>query len=89
MSSRAKGGATKERLADVPGALFDARQIDEVHVFVAPKLVGGAGAIAPLAGSGTERMADAAPLENVQVRPMEGGDVYWSGRLQWPPSSDS
>jgi diaminohydroxyphosphoribosylaminopyrimidine deaminase/5-amino-6-(5-phosphoribosylamino)uracil reductase len=71
------------------GALFDARQIDEAHVFVAPKLIGGADSTTPLAGSGMERIAAAASLENVQVRLMEGGDVYWTGRLQWPPPSES
>ena len=33
------------------GSLFDAGLVDEVHVFVAPKLVGGQAAPTPLAGS--------------------------------------
>ena len=34
------------------GSLFDARAIDEVHVFITPKLVGGASAPSPIAGAG-------------------------------------
>ena len=67
--------------------LFDLRQIDEVHAFVAPKLIGGANAPSPWGGSGMERMANAVAMGDVQVRLMDGGDVYWTGRLQWPPAS--
>src|SRR5690606_32147686 len=43
------------------GALFDAKAIDEVHVFIAPKLIGGS-ARAPLAGVGLPTMSHAAVL---------------------------
>ena len=48
------------------GSLLDAGQIDEVHVFVAPKLVGGPAAItpSPIAGKGIEQMADALALDS-------------------------
>ena len=35
----------------VLGGFFDSRQIDEWHVFIAPKLVGAAAAPGPIAGS--------------------------------------
>lgn len=64
----------------VLGSLFDAGHVDEVHVFIAPKLVGGAEARAPLGGHGRDAMSIAAMLEAPRVdRP--GGDIYVSGRI--------
>ena len=73
--------------SELLGALFDLQQIDEVHTFIAPKLVGGNDAPSPLGGSGMERMAEAIALGHLQVRNMDGGDLYWTGRLQWPQPS--
>ena len=66
--------------AQVLGTLFDARAIDEVHVFIAPKLLGGAAAQSPLAGAGLATMAEALHLTDVQVQQV-GEDVYLHGRL--------
>lgn len=63
------------------GSLFDARAIDEVHVFVAPKLVGGRGARSAIAGRGIDSMADALALENPR-REFCGADLYLSGRVR-------
>src|SRR5205085_11417757 len=38
--------------ASLLGSLFDARQIDEVHTFIAPKLFGGQKARTPIRGGG-------------------------------------
>ena len=65
--------------ASVLGSFLDAGAIDEVQVFVAPKLVGGAGALAPVGGLGVERMADALPLSEWRVKMIEG-DVLLHGR---------
>lgn len=65
--------------AQVLGALLDAGEIDEVHAFIAPKLIGGAGP-APLAGQGIARMADARVLQDVVVFQL-GNDLYVRGRL--------
>jgi diaminohydroxyphosphoribosylaminopyrimidine deaminase/5-amino-6-(5-phosphoribosylamino)uracil reductase len=62
------------------GTLFDARQIDEVHVFVAPKLFGGQKARTPLAGAGVEQVAHALALAACQVEQV-GDDVYIRGRV--------
>jgi diaminohydroxyphosphoribosylaminopyrimidine deaminase / 5-amino-6-(5-phosphoribosylamino)uracil reductase len=62
------------------GSLFDAREIDEVHVFIAPKLCGGQAAPTPVAGDGVDRMAEALMLEDPQVMRI-GPDLYLSGRL--------
>jgi diaminohydroxyphosphoribosylaminopyrimidine deaminase/5-amino-6-(5-phosphoribosylamino)uracil reductase len=63
------------------GTLFDLRAIDEVHVFIAPKLVGGAAAPGPIAGVGLERMADALSLADISIEELDG-DVYVHGRLR-------
>ncbi len=61
------------------GSFFDQRQIDEVHVFIAPRMVGGVQAPVPVAGIGVERMAQAWHLESPQWRQLEG-DMYLQGR---------
>jgi diaminohydroxyphosphoribosylaminopyrimidine deaminase/5-amino-6-(5-phosphoribosylamino)uracil reductase len=70
---------------DLLGSLFDAREIDEVHVFIAPKLCGGQAAPGPIGGDGIERMADALALADPQVQHV-GADLYLSGRLERPAS---
>jgi diaminohydroxyphosphoribosylaminopyrimidine deaminase/5-amino-6-(5-phosphoribosylamino)uracil reductase len=64
--------------SEVLGSFFDARAIDEVHVFIAPKLVGGRQAPAPIAGLGAERLVDALQLTDWQVRELQG-DVLIHG----------
>lgn len=70
------------------GTLFDARQIDEVHVFIAPKLFGGEKAVSPIGGAGISDVASGLSLENRQVTTV-GDDIYVSGRVQWPKPSNS
>jgi diaminohydroxyphosphoribosylaminopyrimidine deaminase / 5-amino-6-(5-phosphoribosylamino)uracil reductase len=61
------------------GSLLDARAIDEVHVFIAPKLLGGAAAATPLAGRGIAEVATALRLESPAVRQL-GDDTYITAR---------
>jgi diaminohydroxyphosphoribosylaminopyrimidine deaminase/5-amino-6-(5-phosphoribosylamino)uracil reductase len=63
------------------GMLFDMRAIDEVHVFIAPKLAGGGTAPTPLGGAGIERMADALALADISIEELDG-DVYVHGRVR-------
>lgn len=46
----------------IHGAFFDEGAVDEVVVYLAPKVVGGAGAPGPVAGAGAARMAETAVL---------------------------
>jgi diaminohydroxyphosphoribosylaminopyrimidine deaminase/5-amino-6-(5-phosphoribosylamino)uracil reductase len=62
------------------GTLFDLQAVDEVHVFIAPKLAGGDGALSPIAGEGAARMADALKLADITIEELEG-DVYVHGRV--------
>jgi diaminohydroxyphosphoribosylaminopyrimidine deaminase / 5-amino-6-(5-phosphoribosylamino)uracil reductase len=68
------------------GSLFDARMIDEVHVFIAPKLAGGAAAPGPIVGLGVDRIATAMPLKDIVVQQVES-DIYLRGRVGIPSSA--
>ncbi len=62
------------------GEAFDQRLINEAHVFIAPKLSGGAGASSPIGGQGVTNMSQALPLRDATWREVNG-DLYLSGRL--------
>ena len=72
----------------VLGSLLDARAIDEVHVFIAPKLVGGASAATAVAGRGIAEMSAALRLESPQVRQV-GDDTYITARCSADSSRGS
>jgi diaminohydroxyphosphoribosylaminopyrimidine deaminase/5-amino-6-(5-phosphoribosylamino)uracil reductase len=64
--------------AAVHGSFLDAGAIDEVHVFIAPRLAGGAAALTPMAGRGAAAIAAAVPLDRWDVQQIEG-DLYVHG----------
>jgi diaminohydroxyphosphoribosylaminopyrimidine deaminase/5-amino-6-(5-phosphoribosylamino)uracil reductase len=64
---------------EVLGAFRDAEALDGVHVFLAPKLAGGA-ARSPMGGRGVETIAEALKVAEWRVEVLEG-DVYVSGRI--------
>ncbi|MDR3108219.1 MAG: bifunctional diaminohydroxyphosphoribosylaminopyrimidine deaminase/5-amino-6-(5-phosphoribosylamino)uracil reductase RibD [Planctomycetaceae bacterium] len=66
--------------ANVLGKLFDANLIDEVHVFIATKLLGGERAKSPIAGIGIEQMQNALRLENPKIEIIEK-DIYVHGSV--------
>jgi diaminohydroxyphosphoribosylaminopyrimidine deaminase / 5-amino-6-(5-phosphoribosylamino)uracil reductase len=63
------------------GALFDAGEIDEIKLFVAPLLVGAAGARAVLEGEGSRRIADALRPLATSYEPI-GEDLLITSRLR-------
>ncbi len=65
------------------GSLWDLRLIDEVHVFVAPKLIGGAAAPGPLAGIGMPEIPESASLLDPRIEVLDQ-DVYITGRVVRP-----
>ncbi len=67
------------------GSLFDADAIDEVHAFIASKLVGGDDAASPIAGRGIELMSQAVLLDEPQIERV-GDDLYLHGRIK--PATD-
>jgi diaminohydroxyphosphoribosylaminopyrimidine deaminase/5-amino-6-(5-phosphoribosylamino)uracil reductase len=68
--------------AKLLGSLFDLRAIDEVHAFIAAKLVGGEAAISPIAGRGLEKMASALHLTSSTMK-LVGDDIYLHGLLRY------
>lgn len=62
------------------GSLRDLDEIDEVHAFVAPKLLGQAGALSPFAGQGATGLELATRLHEVRIEQLDD-DVYISGRV--------
>ena len=62
------------------GTLFDLRLIDEAHIFITPKLIGGGDAAFPIGGVGLEQMRYATLLKNPVIETI-GPDVYCHGRI--------
>ncbi len=65
--------------ARVLGSFLDAGQIDELHVFIATKLLGGESALGPMAGAGMPSLEHALTLEDVHVEWLDG-DLYIRAR---------
>lgn len=65
------------------GAFFDARLINECHVFIAPKLVGGEQARGPFAGLGVADLSEAVGVDVLSAQSI-GEDIYLCGRIRSP-----
>ena len=63
------------------GAFFDAGEIDEVRLFLAPLVLGGRQARDPLEGEGVEHIADALRAETLECEKVED-DLLISARLK-------
>ena len=61
--------------AGLLGSFRDAGQIDEAHVFVAPKLIGGDKALSPVGGLGIAAMGEAMGFGDPEVQVLDG-DVW-------------
>jgi diaminohydroxyphosphoribosylaminopyrimidine deaminase/5-amino-6-(5-phosphoribosylamino)uracil reductase len=59
----------------VLGSFRDAGAIDEVHVYIAPCLAGGAEARTPVGGRGVERIGEAFTLADWRIEEVEGNVV--------------
>ncbi len=62
------------------GELNQARLIDEVHCFIAPKIIGGQDAKSPIGGTGIENLVNATLLEHVKIETLDS-DIYVTGRV--------
>jgi diaminohydroxyphosphoribosylaminopyrimidine deaminase/5-amino-6-(5-phosphoribosylamino)uracil reductase len=67
--------------AVVLGSFRDAGAIDEVHVFLAPRIAGGAGALTPVGGTGVATIAETLSVAECQVEMLDG-DLYFNGRVR-------
>ena len=62
------------------GNAFDEGLVDEVHCFIAPKIVGGVNALRPVGGAGCGWMRQAQLISNPSIV-QSGADVYLHGVL--------
>jgi diaminohydroxyphosphoribosylaminopyrimidine deaminase/5-amino-6-(5-phosphoribosylamino)uracil reductase len=69
--------------AAVLGSFFDAGAVDEVHVYLAPLILGDAEAKSAIAGGGVESIADALRLAEWTFEGL-GEDLYIHGWLKRP-----
>jgi diaminohydroxyphosphoribosylaminopyrimidine deaminase/5-amino-6-(5-phosphoribosylamino)uracil reductase len=69
--------------AQVLTAAFECKAVDEVCIFVAPKLIGGSEAPTPLAGSGIAAMSEAIELVEPTWR-VVGGDAVLCALVRYP-----
>ena len=65
------------------GRFFDLQLIDEIHVFVAPKLIGGGDAVPCVGGLGLPEMESPCMLNDVRIETLDG-DIYVMGRTRFP-----
>ena len=65
--------------AQLLGSFVDEQLVDEFHIFIAPKLIGGVTALSPVGGVGLEQVpqADQLILQSVKLL---GNDIYLNGR---------
>ncbi len=72
------------------GALWDAGHVDECHVYIAPKIIGGSAAVAPCLGLGAETVAATPKLEIIEQQSL-GLDHFIRARVttrsQAPPGN--
>jgi diaminohydroxyphosphoribosylaminopyrimidine deaminase/5-amino-6-(5-phosphoribosylamino)uracil reductase len=62
------------------GAFFDAGQIDEIRLFIAPLILGGRTARDPLEGEGAEQIADAVQTHDLECQRIDQ-DLLISARI--------
>ena len=62
----------------VLGSFFDARLVDKVQAFVAPMVIGGAGAFSSVGARGVDHLRDALRLRELDITPV-GGDFLFTG----------
>jgi len=61
--------------AGLLGSFHDAGLIDEAHLFIAPKLIGGDKALSPVGGAGIAKVREAVGFDDVSVEVLDG-DVW-------------
>lgn len=64
--------------AGLLGSAFDGQLVDECHVFVAPRVIGGENALSPVGGTGIEAMRDVMTLARMEWQQL-GPDLYLHG----------
>lgn len=81
LGQRKKTHVLLEGGAGLLGTAFDEHLVDECHVFIAPRVIGGAHALSPIGGLGAEMMRDVLTLPKVEWEQL-GPDLYLRGDCQ-------
>ena len=68
------------------GSFFDQNLVDEVHVFLAPKIIGGAGALSPVGGLGLSAPPAVGQVGHWTAERL-GADFYMRGRILRDPAT--
>jgi diaminohydroxyphosphoribosylaminopyrimidine deaminase/5-amino-6-(5-phosphoribosylamino)uracil reductase len=63
------------------GSLFDAQLVDEVHVFIAPRVIGGSNAVPAVGGIGAREVASLPRILRPEIELLDG-DVYIRGPMR-------
>jgi diaminohydroxyphosphoribosylaminopyrimidine deaminase/5-amino-6-(5-phosphoribosylamino)uracil reductase len=66
--------------SELNGSAMEAKIVDKIYFFIAPKIVGGKDAKGPVGGKGIERIAGAIPLKNMKMEKI-GNDWLLSAEL--------
>jgi diaminohydroxyphosphoribosylaminopyrimidine deaminase/5-amino-6-(5-phosphoribosylamino)uracil reductase len=66
---------------ETAGSLLEAGLVDEIHLFIAPIIIGGQSAVPAIGGTGVELVKEAHRLKNLKVERL-GGDIYVFGRVE-------
>ena len=72
--------------AGLLGTAIDGGLVDECHVFVAPRIIGGQAALSPVGGIGAERMQAVPTLSSLHVTTL-GDNIYIQG--DWPTTKST
>jgi diaminohydroxyphosphoribosylaminopyrimidine deaminase/5-amino-6-(5-phosphoribosylamino)uracil reductase len=83
LGSRKMTNVLVEGGSAILGSLRDRDLIDEVHVFIAPWVMGGERATSPIGGLGASEPATSLPLVDPKIEVLDG-DVYVHGRVERP-----
>lgn len=67
--------------SEVHGAFFDAGFAERVYAFIAPKIIGGRNALAPVGGNGCKDMGKALRLSDIEYKEL-GCDLLITGRTE-------
>lgn len=68
--------------ANVAGKVLDARLVNKISFFLAPRIIGGREAPNAIAGKGAETLADAVNLQDVEII-VRGRDIEVTGYPKW------
>jgi diaminohydroxyphosphoribosylaminopyrimidine deaminase/5-amino-6-(5-phosphoribosylamino)uracil reductase len=75
LASRGMTNVLVEGGSQLMGSLHDQALIDELHLWIGPKLFGNASATTPVAGNGIEKVADAAPFNLIRSQTIDNDQI--------------